>query len=152
MKIGCWEVPKPTDPSLLWPAEWKAPAPLRSVKERQTVCYNILANSKILPCKKDLWCLAWSNAQERRYLRRDFCTGFVPTKDGTQRTGVGCTLTLIAAEQRGSWLFIFKPGFKFVLVMFLSTSKISRFVDWLCNSRFSIGFELVLTILTNQRE
>ena len=28
MKIGCWEVPKLTDPSLLWPAEWKAPAPL----------------------------------------------------------------------------------------------------------------------------
>ena len=28
MKIWCWEVPKPTDPSLLWPAEWKAPAPL----------------------------------------------------------------------------------------------------------------------------
>ena len=29
MKIGCWEVPKPTYPSLLWPAEWKAPAPLK---------------------------------------------------------------------------------------------------------------------------
>ena len=29
MKIGCWEVPKPTDPSLLWLAEWKVPAPLR---------------------------------------------------------------------------------------------------------------------------
>ena len=28
MKIGCSEVPKPTYPSLLWPAEWKAPAPL----------------------------------------------------------------------------------------------------------------------------
>ena len=28
MKIGCWEVPKPTDPSLLWQAEWKVPAPL----------------------------------------------------------------------------------------------------------------------------
>ena len=28
MIIGCWEVPKPTDPSLLWPAEWKVPAPL----------------------------------------------------------------------------------------------------------------------------
>ena len=28
MKIGCWEVPKPTYPSLLWLAEWKAPAPL----------------------------------------------------------------------------------------------------------------------------
>ena len=27
MKIGCSEVPKPTYPSLLWPAEWKAPAP-----------------------------------------------------------------------------------------------------------------------------
>ena len=29
MKIGCPEVPKPTYPSLLWPAEWKAPAPLK---------------------------------------------------------------------------------------------------------------------------
>ena len=29
MKIGCWEVPKPTDPSLLWLAEWKVPAPFR---------------------------------------------------------------------------------------------------------------------------
>ena len=28
MKIGCWEVPKPSYPPLLWPAEWKAPAPL----------------------------------------------------------------------------------------------------------------------------
>ena len=28
MKIGCSEVPKPTYPSLLWPAEWKASAPL----------------------------------------------------------------------------------------------------------------------------
>ena len=28
MKIGCWWVPKSTYPSLLWPAEWKAPAPL----------------------------------------------------------------------------------------------------------------------------
>ena len=28
MKIGCSEVPKPTYPSLLWPAEWKVPAPL----------------------------------------------------------------------------------------------------------------------------
>ena len=28
MKIGCSEVPKPTYPSLLWLAEWKAPAPL----------------------------------------------------------------------------------------------------------------------------
>ena len=28
MKIRCSEVPKPTYPSLLWPAEWKAPAPL----------------------------------------------------------------------------------------------------------------------------
>ena len=27
MKIGCSEVPKPTYPSLLWLAEWKAPAP-----------------------------------------------------------------------------------------------------------------------------
>ena len=27
MKIGCWEVPKPSYPPLLWPAEWKAPAP-----------------------------------------------------------------------------------------------------------------------------
>ena len=30
MKIGCWEVPKPSYPPLLWPAEWKAPAPLNS--------------------------------------------------------------------------------------------------------------------------
>ena len=30
MIIGCWEVPKPTDPSFLWPAEWKVPAPLTS--------------------------------------------------------------------------------------------------------------------------
>ena len=30
MKIGCSEVPKPTYPSLLWPAEWKAPAPFKS--------------------------------------------------------------------------------------------------------------------------
>ena len=28
MKIGCSEAPKPTYPSLLWLAEWKAPAPL----------------------------------------------------------------------------------------------------------------------------
>ena len=28
MKIGCLEVPKPTYPSLLWPAEWKMGAPL----------------------------------------------------------------------------------------------------------------------------
>ena len=28
MKIGCWEVPKPTDPSLPWRAEWKVPVPL----------------------------------------------------------------------------------------------------------------------------
>ena len=28
MKIGCWEVPKPSYPPLLWLAEWKAPAPL----------------------------------------------------------------------------------------------------------------------------
>ena len=27
MKIGCWEVPKPSYPPLLWLAEWKAPAP-----------------------------------------------------------------------------------------------------------------------------
>ena len=31
MKIGCSEVPKPTYPSLLWLAEWKAPAPLNTV-------------------------------------------------------------------------------------------------------------------------
>ena len=31
MKIGCWEVPKPTYPSLLWLAEWKAPAPLARI-------------------------------------------------------------------------------------------------------------------------
>ena len=31
MKFGCSEVPKPTYPSLLWPAEWKAPAPLSEV-------------------------------------------------------------------------------------------------------------------------
>ena len=31
MKIRCREVPKPTYLSLLWPAEWKAPAPLRKV-------------------------------------------------------------------------------------------------------------------------
>ena len=29
MNIGCWEVPKPTYPSLLWLAEWKAPAPFK---------------------------------------------------------------------------------------------------------------------------
>ena len=28
MKIGCWEVPKPSYPPLLWLAEWKVPAPL----------------------------------------------------------------------------------------------------------------------------
>ena len=28
MKIGCWEVPKPSYPPLLWLTEWKAPAPL----------------------------------------------------------------------------------------------------------------------------
>ena len=30
MKIGCWEVPKPTDPSSLWLAEWKVPAPFQT--------------------------------------------------------------------------------------------------------------------------
>ena len=37
MKIGCWEEPKPTDPSLLWPAEWKAPAPLHNIKKKTMI-------------------------------------------------------------------------------------------------------------------
>ena len=32
MKIGCWEVPKPSYPPLLWLAEWKAPAPFRKLR------------------------------------------------------------------------------------------------------------------------
>ena len=32
MKIGCSEVPKPSYPSLLWPAEWKMPAPLQKLQ------------------------------------------------------------------------------------------------------------------------
>ena len=38
MKIGCSEVPKPTYPSLLWLAEWKAPAPLRGVVHELRDC------------------------------------------------------------------------------------------------------------------
>ena len=36
MKIGCSEVPKPTYPSLLWPAEWKVPAPFNA----KQFCYS----------------------------------------------------------------------------------------------------------------
>ena len=43
MKIGCWEVPKPTDPSLLWPAEWKAPAPLWLAESVNTVVIGVIS-------------------------------------------------------------------------------------------------------------
>ena len=41
MKIGCWEVPKPTYPFLLWLAEWKAPAPLKHAQVRMLYARNI---------------------------------------------------------------------------------------------------------------
>ena len=103
--------------------------------------------------KGDIWGLVWSNALERRYFRSDFCTGFAPTNDGTQRTGGGCTLQILSLLSRGAVGFSFSnQALSLCWWCFFSTSKISRFFDRLCNSRFSIGFELVLTILTNQRE
>ena len=44
MKIGYSEVPKPTYPSSLWPAEWKKQAPLYCVVSLQTI-ENRLENS-----------------------------------------------------------------------------------------------------------
>ena len=45
MKIGCSEVPKPTYPSSLWPAEWKAPAPLgASVLEVALVMVRLISS------------------------------------------------------------------------------------------------------------
>ena len=46
MKIGCWEVPKPTDPSLLWPAEWKVPAPLASIPLENNTWVDMLMRQK----------------------------------------------------------------------------------------------------------
>ena len=121
---------------------------------------------KILSCKQDILGMICSDAPQRRYLgpslkqcfgKKVFEERFLHRFRPNQRWDTKdwwwlYTSNLIAAEQRGGWLFIFKPGFRFVLVMFFSTSKISRFFDRLCNSRFSIGFELVLTTLTNQWE
>ena len=55
MKIGCWEVPKPTDPSLLWPAEWKAPAPLWQKKSKRAIVLPMdtgMDVSKVWPAKQ----------------------------------------------------------------------------------------------------
>ena len=52
MKIGCWEVPKPTDPSLLWPAEWKAPAPLSRIMLFNTWKY---ISELVLKVRRQAW-------------------------------------------------------------------------------------------------
>ena len=102
--------------------------------------------------KGDIWGLVWSNALDRRYLRSDFLHRFRPIQRwDTKDWWWLYTSTLIAAEQRGGWLFIFKPGFRFVLVMFFWTSKTSSFYQ-LWNSWFLVGFELVSITLTYQRE
>ena len=77
--------------------------------------------------KGDIWGLVWSNALDRRYLRSDFCTGFAPSNDGTQRTGGGCTLQILSLLSRWAVGFSFsnRALFKFVLVMFFWTSKTS---------------------------
>ena len=52
MKIGCCEVPKPTDPSLLWPAEWKAPAPLSRIMLFNTWKY---ISELVLKVRRQAW-------------------------------------------------------------------------------------------------
>ena len=69
MKIGCWEVPKPTDPSLLWLAEWKVPAPLEKFEKLRPEKFcahsgppypfyyfqKLLRMQNILYCLKFIW-------------------------------------------------------------------------------------------------
>ena len=90
--------------------------------------------------KGDIWGLVWSNALDRRYFRSDFCTGFAPTNDGTQRTGGGCTLQLLSLLSRGVVGFSFSN--RALGLCWWCFFQQARFQDFLIGC-VTLGFQLV---------
>ena len=86
--------------------------------------------------KGDIWGLVWSNALDRRYLRSDFCTGFAPSNDGTQRTGGGCTLQILSLLSRWAVGFSFSNrALGLCWWCFFEQARL-QFLYWLWNSWF----------------
>ena len=90
--------------------------------------------------KGDIWGLVWSNALERRYFRSDFCTGFAPSNDGTQRTGGGCTLQLLSLLSRGAVGFSFSN--RALSLCWWCFFQQARFQDFFIGC-VTLGFQLV---------
>ena len=91
MKIGCSEVPKPTYPSLLWPAEWKVPAPLKPAPILVGEGSDCLATGfTAVILFPPLWILNWSDLLTAQSWSVDFSAQagvvlFVPTNNYTQK-------------------------------------------------------------------
>ena len=65
MKIGCWEVPKPSYPPLLWLAEWKVPAPLGGTVKKSTLLLFSDRNTSIwLPQLSKLGCCTATTSRQ----------------------------------------------------------------------------------------